>query len=45
MYGAQLMAPKSVSCRSSVPSRFIVQTSAIRPVFVEAPPDDPLAVR
>ena len=30
-YGAQLIAPKSVSCRWSEPSRFIDQTSATRP--------------
>ena len=31
MYGAQLMAPKFVICRWSVPSGFIIQTSAMRP--------------
>ena len=30
-YGAQLIAPKSVICRSSDPSGFIVHTSAINP--------------
>ncbi len=31
MYGAQLIDPKSVICRAPVPSRFIVQTSAMSP--------------
>ena len=32
MYGAQLIAPKSVICRTSVPSGFIVNTLAISPL-------------
>ena len=31
-YGAQLIAPKFVICRWSVPSGFMVHTSAITPV-------------
>ena len=32
MYGAQLIAPKFVICFASVPSGFIVHTSAMRPL-------------